>query len=295
MTRLATFVARRPAATYFALTFAISWGGALFAIGGSGGMRGTTPSSDPRFVHALLAMLAGPSISGILLTWLVSGSRGVRELISRLLTWRVPATDYAMAILTAPSLMAATLLLLSSVSSAFIPGIVTSSDKMPLLLVSLGVGLAAGIIEELGWTGFAIPVLRRRYDALTAGLIVGVLWSAWHLFPLVWSSRAAAGELAMPVYLFATVAGIFVGYLTAFRVLMVWVYDRTESLLIGMLMHVSLTASLLTLNPLNITGTNLVAYSFALAAAVWIVAAAMAVRTRGRAEHQPIESTRRAA
>ena len=34
---------------------------------------------------------------------------------------------------------------------------------------------------------------------------------------------------------------------------MVWVYDRTESLLLAVLMHVSLTASLLILNPLGIS------------------------------------------
>jgi hypothetical protein len=58
---------------YFALTVAISWVGAVIAIGGAGGMRGTTPSSDPRFVYALMAMLAGQSVTGILLTSLVAG------------------------------------------------------------------------------------------------------------------------------------------------------------------------------------------------------------------------------
>lgn len=42
MTRLKAFVARHSVATYFTLTFAISWGGMLVAIGGSGGMQGTT-------------------------------------------------------------------------------------------------------------------------------------------------------------------------------------------------------------------------------------------------------------
>jgi hypothetical protein len=116
---------------------------------------------------------------------------------------------------------------------------------------------------------------------------VGIWWSAWHLFPLVWSSRAAAGEMAMSVYLMTTAAGIFVGYLTAFRVLMVWVYDRSESLVVGMLMHVSFTASLLTLNPLNIAGVDLVAYSFALAAAVWMVVAVAAGTIQESARNTP--------
>jgi hypothetical protein len=54
MSTIKTFVAKHPAPVYFALTVAISWGGALMAIGASDGMRGTTPTSDPRFVYALL-------------------------------------------------------------------------------------------------------------------------------------------------------------------------------------------------------------------------------------------------
>ena len=49
MTGLKAFIAKHSVAIYFTLTFVISWGGALLAIGGSGGMRGTTPASDPRF------------------------------------------------------------------------------------------------------------------------------------------------------------------------------------------------------------------------------------------------------
>ncbi len=110
---LRAFVAKHPALVYFALTFAISWGGALLAIGGSGGMRGTTPTSDPRFVYALIAMLVGPSVTGILLTALVYGRAGLREFVSRLLKWRVGASWYAVALLTAPVVMTATLLALS--------------------------------------------------------------------------------------------------------------------------------------------------------------------------------------
>jgi hypothetical protein len=38
---------------------------------------------------------------------------------------------------------------------------------------------------------------------------------------------------------------------------MVWVYDRTASVFVAMLMHVSITASLLILNPLDISGVHL--------------------------------------
>ena len=35
--------------------------------------------------------------------------------------------------------------------------------------------------EELVWLGFALPSLLQKRPALTASLILGVLWSAWHL------------------------------------------------------------------------------------------------------------------
>jgi hypothetical protein len=211
---------KHPVLTYFALTFAISWGGALLAIGGAGGMSGTAPTDDPRFPIAVLAMLGGPSVAGILLTGLVHGRAGLRALLSRLLTWRMGARWYVLALLTAPVLMTAALLALSLTSPAFLPGIFTSEDRTTLLLVGLAVGLGAGFVEELGWTGFAVPELRRRHGVLS-------------------------------------------------------------SLLVAMLMHLSFTASLLILNPLAISGVALVTYSFALAAAVWIVVAAVVVANGG--------------
>jgi CAAX protease family protein len=290
MTTIKMFVARRRVLAYFVLTFAISWGAALVAIGGSGGMQGTTPGSDPRFAYALMAMLAGPSATGIFLTTLVYGRGGLREFLSRLRKWRVGAWWYAVALLTAPVVMTMTLLALSSSSPAFLPGIFTSDQKASILLFGLAVGLSAGVFEEVGWTGFAIPTLGRRHGVLATGLIVGIWWSAWHLLPNVWSIRAASGELAVSVYLASTALGVFVGYLAAFRVLMVWVYEHTESVLVAMLMHASFTASLLILNPVGISGTHLMVYSFALAAAVWVLVLAVVVANRRQASRQRLRT-----
>ena len=293
MSTLKSFVTRHPVPAYFAITFAISWGAALAAVGASGGMRGTTPGSDPRFVYALIGMLAGPSVAGILMTALVHGRKGLRAFSSRVRRWRAGTAWYAIALLSGPVLMMTTLLALSSMSPAFFPGIFTSDEKTSILLAGLAVGLSAGLFEELGWTGFVIPMVRRRHRLVATGLIVGIWWSAWHLFPNVWSSRAAAGELSMSVFAATTALGLFVGYLTAFRVLMVWVYEHTESVFVAMLMHASFTASLLILNPVGISGTNLVVYSFALAGAVWIVVAAVAIVNRRRPSREPVR--RRAA
>ncbi len=284
MATITAFIKRHALPAYFALTFAISWGAVLVVIGGPGGLRGTTAQSDPLFPFVYLAMLAGPSVAGILLTGLVDGRAGLRELMGQLLEWHLDARWYAVALLTAPLLMTATLLTLSLASPTFLPGILTSPDRASFLLFGIAVGLGAGCFEELGWTGFAVPRLRGRYGVLTTGLIAGGLWGAWHLLVVVWGIGSSAGTL--PLALFVPL-DLF-SFLPAYRVLMVWLYDRTGSLLVAMLMHASLTASMLILGPLAISGGTLLTYELVFAAALWVVVAAVAVTGRLHLSRLPL-------
>lgn len=282
MTAIRDVITRHAAPVYFALAFAISWSGVLLAIAG-GGMSGTSPASDPRFIYALVAMLAGPSLSGILLTAIVHGTNGLRGLFASATRWRVAGRWYAIALLTAPILWSATLFALSIVSPKFLPALVTSGDKVTLVAIGFAVATAAGVFEEIGWTGFAIPHLLRRYSVFLTGLVVGTLWGSWHVLTnVLWAAPATAGDLPLSAFLPWSILGAFVGYLAAFRVLMVNVYERTGSVLIGILMHVSLTASVLILEPAGLTGVSALIASYALAAAVWIAVAVVAALNRRR-------------
>jgi membrane protease YdiL (CAAX protease family) len=274
VTTITAFIKRHPVLTYFALTFAISWGGILMVIG-PGGILGTKEVSEGLMPFVYLATLLGPSLAGILLTGLVDGRAGFRELLSRLLRWRVGARWYAVALLTAPLLITATLFVLSLTSPVFLPVIVTTDDKVSLLLTGIVMGLVVGFFEELGWTGFAVPRLRLRYGGPTTGLIVGLLWGAWH-FPLFSGSVSSSGALPPALYL----SVLLFSFLPAYRVLMVWVYDRTGSLLVAMLMHAPLAASQLILIPLAISGVQVVTYDLVFAAALWVFVAAVAVAQR---------------
>lgn len=87
MSKIEIFIKRHPLLTYLALTFAISWGGMLIAVG-PGGIPANGEQSAMLLVFAYIAMLAGPSIAGILLTGVLDGRAGLREYGSRLLRWR---------------------------------------------------------------------------------------------------------------------------------------------------------------------------------------------------------------
>jgi membrane protease YdiL (CAAX protease family) len=195
MMTIKAFIKKHLVLTYFALTFAISWGAILIVVGPGG-----IPVTTEQLEMLGLAMLLGPSVAGILLTGLASGRVGLRELLSRLLRWRVGARWYAVALLTAPLSTAAVLLALSLLYPEFLPVIFTSDDKATLLLTGITAGLMVGLFEELGWTGFAVPRLRLRYGVLTTGLIVGLLWGAWH-FILFWESGSFSGALSLALLL----------------------------------------------------------------------------------------------
>jgi membrane protease YdiL (CAAX protease family) len=226
-----------------------------------------------------LAMLTGPPIAGIVLTRVVDGADGLNAYRQRLFKWNVDAGWYAVALLTAPLVLTTTLIVLSLVSSDWVPALLETGMKNPagpiragswssLVLLGLVVGIGAGFFEELGWTGFATPALRKRHSVVASALMIGVVWGAWHFLAIWWGSADATGSV--PTGLFMMVA--LFSFLPPYRVLMTMVYERTGSLLIGILMHASLTSSMLILGP-AVSGMALLAFDLAFAAALWAVVA----------------------
>jgi uncharacterized protein len=284
MRTITAFIKRHAVLTYYALVFAISWGGVLIVVGPTG-FPGTSAQVERLMPSVILVFLIGPALGGPVLTGLTYGRAGLREFLSRLLKWRVAARWYAVALLTAPLLMMAVLLALSLFSREFVPGIFTSNDRATLLLVGIATAVGAGFFEELGWTGFVIPELKRHYRVISTGLIVGGLWGAWHLLVYVWTSGTVSGALSLAGYLLDAFL-----FLTLFRVLMVWVYDRTGSLLVAMFMHGSLTASAWILMPPGIAGVPLLTFDLVWVAALCVVIAAIAVVTNRRPSRQPLPS-----
>lgn len=152
MTTIKAFIKRRPVLSFYLVVFAISWGGFLLAVGPT-----TTLEVADIPPGAILSMAAGPVVGGFLMTGLVYGKAGFRELRSRLFKWRVDVRWYAAALLPGPLVAAGVLFALSLASPVFLPGILKVEDTGAYLLFNLWVALTAGILEEIGWTGFAAP------------------------------------------------------------------------------------------------------------------------------------------
>ena len=278
---------RHPVLSFYVLTFAISWGGILVVVG-LGGVPSNPAQLTKMIPVMVLAMLVGPTLSSILLTGMVSGRPGYRDLLNRLSTWRFGTNWYAIALLTAPLVLMVVPVVLSLRARDFLPRIFTEGNKNSLLLMGFVVGAAAGFFEEMGWTGFAIPRLRSRFGALSTAAIVGLLWGAWHLPVNTLASFTPSGTISIQSLLGTLLFSL--ALLPAYRILMVLVWDHTGSLLLAMLMHATLTAGNIILGATATPGMMGIAFNLALATAMWIVVGVTAVAGR---EHRSVHSLTR--
>jgi membrane protease YdiL (CAAX protease family) len=260
-----SILVQHPVAAYFALTFTISWSAAL-AVAAPYLIR-REPLPKMTGILMFPAMLLGPSLSGIMLTWIVDGKSAVRDLLSRMFLARVPARWYAM-LLVPPVLVLTVLLLLQAlVSPVYVPN---------RFLIGILFGLPAGFLEEIGWMGYAFPKMRSPNNGFAPSIVLGLLWSLWHL-PVVNFLGTATPHGAYWFQFFLA----FGLAMTAMRVLICWMYANTKSVLLVQLMHVSSTGSLVIFSPPRVTAPQEVTWYLLYGTVLWLVVA-IVVKTYGK-------------
>jgi len=255
-----------PLVAYFVLTFGITWLAILAFLASRSFQFDTITVSDGLVLFGFMCL--GPSTAGLVMTVVVGGPAGLRDLLSRIRRRRAAPGMWAVALLTSPVITATVLLFLAAtVSSAFTP---------ETRVVGLFIGVIAGVLEEIGWTGFATPRLLSRFSPLSAGLVLGLIWASWHGLADYSGNIVAKGTEGWLVW--------FVTYwlipLTGYRVLMTWVYAHTHSVLVAMAMHASWTGWQFFLSPAATTQGQDLVWHLLLSAGVWAVVLILVVRSR---------------
>jgi membrane protease YdiL (CAAX protease family) len=234
---------------YFVLAYAISW----LSLGPIAlDSQGVLPFHIPSGFNSLLMLVGscGPLLTALLLVATTTSKGGMRTFFRQFLIWRVDLQWYLMvlfepALVTLIALACASLLGGTSFNLAH-PPVVHRLSLPPganpwLLLVPVFLlgGLIGGPLgEEPGWRGYALAKLQDRYSALVASLILGVLWSVWHL-PFFFIKGTVQSTTPFLLFALATIAN---------SILITWVYNHTRgSVLLALLFH----------NALNITALYL--------------------------------------
>lgn len=171
---------KHPVAWFYILAFGISWLGMISAALGS---HGIAPFDSPYVQLLTIFYAVGPALSALIVSQVAYGKTGVQELDKGLIKWRVGLVWYIVALL-GPVVLLITAQVVTKLLRLPVTIAVPQSNLSFYTIFGFMINFLATTCEEIGWRGFALPRLQKQYNALTATLIVGMLWGLWH-FPLI--------------------------------------------------------------------------------------------------------------
>lgn len=251
-------------ARFVALAFGVSWGAWAIALAADG----------PVGEVAQIAGTFGPAVAAVVLLARAGGWPAVRRALGRLVRIRgaVGATVVAVAV---PTVLAAVAVALDRALGGATPIEWPPWWAVPIVVAYVLV-LGGPLGEELGWRGYLLPRLETSMGPVAATLVVGVLWTAWHL-PLFLIDGTV--QRLVPVWLFAV-------QITVTSFVYTWlVHLAPHSLMPALAFHTSfnVTAGLVLLQPAEAPAVRPLLLTLVLGAAVAVGLTRTATFHRGAA------------
>lgn len=166
------YLRRNPIISFYLLAFGLSWLGWIPQTLHS---RGMFPFDS--FIFNILGA-AGPTLAAVIVIWVRQGQKQVGDLFAALVRWRVSPGWFLFVFgyWFLAGGMAVGLM-------AFFGYQVVPLDNLPWisLVPAFILMLLSNVWEEIGWRGYALPRLQQNYSDRQIALLMGLLWSLWHL------------------------------------------------------------------------------------------------------------------
>jgi membrane protease YdiL (CAAX protease family) len=204
--------ASRQAAVFLALALLASW--SLYGIF-IASARGWIPARIPP--NSLPAFV--PGIVALILTALREGRPGLGKLLGAVAAWRLPVRFPLAALLGVPAMMGVSLAVLRLLGGKTVPSPNAPGPAVALLMLAVILVFGGPLGEEIGWRGYALPRLLRRFSPAAATILIWIVWFLYHLplfaipgsaqqaFPMGWFAAALAGEAFLLTGLFLASRG----------------------------------------------------------------------------------------
>ena len=173
-----------------------------------------------------------PGLVAIILTAIVFKRAGLKFLLNAIIWWRVKFKWYLIIIILGIALCGISLLVFDSIyQQNNIPDAPYNFVFYFILILPL-----SALWEEIGWRGFLLPALQKKYSPLKASLLIGFVWGLWHL--PVYLAINPYGDKTIVYFLF-----MFIGCF-ALSIIETWLYNSTMgSLFICILFHNAINTS----------------------------------------------------
>ncbi|HMD89185.1 MAG TPA: type II CAAX endopeptidase family protein [Anaerolineaceae bacterium] len=190
----------------------------------------------------------GPAVSAYIMFRITEGKAGWLGVRNRIKQVRAGWVWYVFILLGIPALILFGILVLPGALSSFqgLPQFFLVRYPFLFILIFFGGGPLG---EEIGWRGFALPRMQSRYGALRATLLLGVLWTFWHLEDFLTASQGGGPGTGLSAFYFNL--PIFFLQVMALAIIMTWVFNHTQgSIFIAILLHASYDTFGSTVQPL---------------------------------------------
>ena len=227
--RIKAALAAHPVLAFAILAYAISWSVWLPLLAAR---QGWVSWSASTYLHLWGGL--GPAAAALIVTGVVDGRAGIAGLRRSIMAWRGRLRWLVLAVLY-PLTVFAVAVVVARVIEGVWPDLSRFGASLEYPMLPLAVYWLANLVfygfgEEIGWRGLAQPTLQRRHSALTAAVLVSLVWAGWHL-PLF---GITATYRSMPAIGFL---GFYFSLLTASFVL-AWLYLRSQgSILVVAVFH----------------------------------------------------------
>jgi uncharacterized protein len=235
-TGLRGWVARHRIIAFVILTYAImnaAWWPMLMAYPGMTMEQHFTAPSHLPFVY-----LAGasPTWAALILTYVLDGKAGLTAL-GRKFKIRAPLwiwiAAFALPLVTAITAVLLYLGFFGSLGPVAWPAWYLIIPPFALILF-----IAGPLCEETGWRGFLQPLVVERYSVFTSSLIIGTIWTFWHV-PFMFTPGGTS-----PIYAPIDLLQYWLGTIVDSGILVVLITRAKWSIPVAMLYHWSLNASM---------------------------------------------------
>lgn len=210
---------------FFLLVFVISIPFWLIGV-----LTGHLPKEIPISLPISSLMAFSPLIAALILTHREDKSNGMKNLLKRIFDynrikkkiWYIPVFFLMPGIMVLSyGLMVLIKLPLPEPHIVF--------QMIPVFFL---VFFITAIGEEAGWSGYIIEPMQNQWGALKAGIILGLVWAAWHILPYIqahhttsWIVWQCLGSVGL-------------------RVIIVWLYNNTgKSVFAAIIFHALINTS----------------------------------------------------
>jgi membrane protease YdiL (CAAX protease family) len=224
---LKRLIQQHPLVAFFVIAFAGTWIVFLPLLLASNGL-GLLPFSLPVDPFQTIGAFTGPTLAAFIVTAATSGAAGLRQLVLRIVQWRVGVGWYLLALLGFPLLYVGSGIITLGVAS---PTLLAQWSLLFTVYFPYIVGdLISTMGEEMGWVGYALPNLQQRIAPLLSAVTLGVLWGLWHL--PAFFVRDALGPFSIVGFAF------FLVFAVGVRINWSWIFNKTTgSVIIIALLH----------------------------------------------------------